>query len=122
MNFLTFIDGCSRFCWVYFMKQKSEVFRTFKVFKALVENSFEKKIKSIRSDNGGEYIKIDFHHYCESEGIRMEHLVPYTPQHNGVVERKNRSLKEMETCLLQANNIPPSLWDEDVNYASYFSK
>ena len=45
----------------------------------------------------------------------MEHLVPYTPQQNGVVERKNRSL-EMETCLLQAKNLPPSLWAEVVNY------
>ena len=49
----------------------------------------------------------------------MKHLVPYTPQHNGVDERKNRSLKEMETCLLQAKNIPPSLWEETINYASY---
>ena len=49
----------------------------------------------------------------------MEHSVPYTPQHNGVAERKNRSLKEMATCLLQYKNIPPSLWEEAVNYASY---
>ena len=61
--FLTFIDDCSRFCWVYFMKQKSEVFEIFKVFKALIENSFRKKIKSIRSDNGGKYIKRYFEHY-----------------------------------------------------------
>ena len=67
--FLTFIDGCSRFCWIYFMKQKSEVFDILKVFKAMVENSFCKKIKSIRYDKGGEYIKIDFQYYCESEGI-----------------------------------------------------
>ena len=53
----------------------------------MVENSFNKKIKSIRSD-GGEYVKIDFHNFCESEGIRMEHSVPYTPQQNGVAERK----------------------------------
>ena len=46
--FFHFIDDCSRLCWVYFMKQKSEVFKIFKVFKALVENSFENKIKSIR--------------------------------------------------------------------------
>ena len=58
--FLTFIDDCSRYCWIYFMKLKSEVFETFKSFKVMVENSFNKKIKSIRSDKGGEYIKGDF--------------------------------------------------------------
>ena len=47
----------------------------------------------------------------------MEHLVPYTPHQNGVTERKNKSLKEMETCLLQAKNVPPSLWEEDVKCA-----
>ena len=51
--FLTFIDDCSRYCWIYFMKQKSKVFETFKVFKAMVENSFNKNIKSIRSNGGG---------------------------------------------------------------------
>ena len=49
----------------------------------------------------------------------MEHSVPYTPQQNGVDERKNKSVKEMETYLLLAKNIPPSLWDEVLNYASY---
>ena len=91
------------------MKQKSEVFEIFKVFKAMVENSFSKKIKSIRSDKKGEYIKKYFHCHYESEGIRMEHSVPYTPQQNGVAERKNRSLKEMETCLLHGKNAPPTL-------------
>ena len=61
------------------MKQKSEFFDTFKVFKSMVENSFSKKINSIISDKGGDYIKRDFQHYCELEGIRMEHSVPYTP-------------------------------------------
>ena len=49
----------------------------------------------------------------------MEQLVPYTPQQNGVAERKNISLKEMETCLLHGKNLPPSLWAEAVNRASY---
>ena len=86
--FLTFIDDCSRFYSVYFMKQKSKVFEIFKVFKSLIENSVRKNIKSIRSDNGGEYIKIYFHHYCDIDGIRMEHSYPYMPQQNGVAERK----------------------------------
>ena len=55
--FLTLIDDCYRYCWIYFMKQKSEVFDIFKVFKAMIENYFSKNIKSIRSDKGGEYIK-----------------------------------------------------------------
>ena len=58
--FLTFIDDCSRYCWIYFMKQKLEVFKIFKSFKSMIENSFNKKIKSIRSDGGGEYVKRDF--------------------------------------------------------------
>ena len=62
------------------MKQKSEFFETFKFFKAMVENSFNKKIKSIRCDKGGNYIKGYFESFCELKGIRMEHLVPYTPQ------------------------------------------
>ena len=49
----------------------------------------------------------------------MEHSVPYTPQHNGVGERKNKSLKEMATCLLHAKHLPPSLWVEAVNCALY---
>ena len=49
----------------------------------------------------------------------MEHSVPYTPQQNGVAERKNKSLKEMTICLLQDKSLLPSLWAEDVNCSSY---
>ena len=49
----------------------------------------------------------------------MEHSVPYTPQQNGVAKRKSKSLKEMETCLIHAKHLPPSLWAEAVNCASY---
>ena len=101
------------------MKLKSEIFETFKSFKAMVENNFNNKIKSIRSDGGGEYVKRDFQNFYESEGIQMENSVPYTPQQNGVAERKNRSLKEMATCLLHAKLLPPSLWAEAVNCASF---
>ena len=49
----------------------------------------------------------------------MHHSIPYTPQQNGVAERKNRSLKEMETCMMEAKNLPPNFWAEVINYASY---
>ena len=55
---LTFIDDFSRYCWVYFLKHKSEVFGLFKVFKALVENESGRKLKVLRSENGGEYASL----------------------------------------------------------------
>ena len=51
---LTFIDDFSRYCWVYFLKHKSEVFDLFKVFKALVENQYGRRLKILKYDNGGE--------------------------------------------------------------------
>ena len=58
--FLTFIDDYSRYCWICFLKQKFEVFETFKIFKSLVENTLQNIIKEPRFDNGGEYVKIEF--------------------------------------------------------------
>ena len=87
---LAFIDDFSRYCWVYFLKHKFEVFGLFKVFKAFVENQSERRLKILRSDNGGEYFKSDFIQYCKYLGIYIQHSIPYTPQQNGVVERKNR--------------------------------
>ena len=66
---LTFIDEFSRYCWVYFLKHKSEVFGLFKVFKALVENQSGRKLKVLRSDNGGEYVKSEFINYCADVGV-----------------------------------------------------
>ena len=49
----------------------------------------------------------------------MQHLVPYTPQQNGVAEHKNRALKEMATCMMEAKHLNPKIWDEDINFVSY---
>ena len=115
---LNFIDGFSRCCWIYFLKLKYEFFYLFKVFKALVENHSRRKLKILISDNGGEYFKSKFIKYCEDVGIQMQHSIPYTSQHNGVAERKNRSLKEMATYMMESKNLPPNFWDEAINCAS----
>ena len=78
--YITFIDDSSRKVWVYFLKNKSEVFETFKKWKAMVETETSLKVKCLRSDNGREYIDGGFSEYCAAQGIRMEKTIPRTPQ------------------------------------------
>ena len=85
------------------------------MWKALVENKCGKKIKVIRTDNGKEYVNKSFQNLYQECGIQMQHSVPYTPQLNGVTERKNRALKEMATCMLESKDLSPKLWDESIN-------
>ena len=87
--FVTFTDDHSRKTWIYFLKTRDEVFNRFKEFKALVENLTGKRIKVLRSDNGGEYTNKEFTGFCATEGIRREWAAPYNPEQNGVAERKN---------------------------------
>ena len=94
MYYASFIDDYSRKTWIYFLKNKNEFFEKFKEFKALVENLSEKKIKILRSDNGGEYTSGDIKDLCKQAGIKRELTIPYNPQQNGVAERKNRMIIE----------------------------
>jgi transposase InsO family protein len=117
--FLTFIDDFSRRTWVYFLKLKSEVFDKFLAYKALVEKQSGHQIQKLRTDNGGEYVNNNFTSYCTTQGIQMQHTVPYTPQQNGVVERKNRTLKEMANCMIQSKGLSLKYWAEAINCANY---
>jgi transposase InsO family protein len=92
--YVSFIDDYSRKTWIYFLKSKDEVFSKFKEFKALIENLFERKIKILRSDNGGEYTSKEFVSFCRDVGIKRELTTPYNPQQNGVAEKKNRMIME----------------------------
>jgi hypothetical protein len=100
LYYVTFIDDFSRKSWIFFMKTKGRVFQRFQEFKALVENQTRKKIKVLRSDNGGEYTSNEFNDFCAREGIKREVIVPYNPQQNGVVERKNRAIVGVARAML----------------------
>jgi transposase InsO family protein len=104
---------------VYFLRKKSKVFEHLKDFKAHAETQSGRKIKILHTDNGGEYVNQDVQHLCSEAGIQLQHTIPYTPQQNGVAERKNRSLKEMATCMLHARSLPSKLWVEALNCANY---
>ncbi|KAE8950986.1 hypothetical protein PR001_g33923, partial [Phytophthora rubi] len=116
---VTFIDDFSRHVTVYFMKKKAEVLEKFKKFKADMENATGRKIKRLRSDNGGEYTGRLFKEYLSKQGIRHEKTVPYTPQQNGLAERMNRSLVEMARCMLYHEGIDKKWWAEAVNTSAW---
>ena len=82
--YVTFINDATRKTWVYCIRQNSDVFDTFKKWKALAENETGKRLKCLRSDNGGEYCSKEFESYCSYNGIRKEKTVHGTPQENGV--------------------------------------
>ena len=67
--YVSFIDEFSRNTWIYLLRKKSEFFNRFKEFKALVENQTEKKIKALRTNNGGEFCKKEFEEFCKKCGI-----------------------------------------------------
>ena len=92
--YVTFIDDFSRKVWVYFLKHKSDVFATFKKWKAELENRTGLKVKCLRSDNGGEYDKSDFNAFCAAKGTRLMRIVPGKARQNGIAERMNKTFNE----------------------------
>ena len=77
--YVSLIDDFSRNTWIHFLKKKSEVFDKFKEFKALVENQTDKKIKVLRTDNGGEFCSKEFEEFCKKCGIAWQKTTPYSP-------------------------------------------
>lgn len=117
--YVTFIDDSTRKVWVYFLKNKSDVFATFKKWKTEVENQTGLKIKSLMSDNGGEYSSDEFKSYCAEYGIRMIKTIPETPQQNGVAERMNRTLNERAKSMRLHAGLPKTFWADAVSTAAY---
>ncbi|GKE15398.1 retrotransposon protein, putative, ty1-copia subclass [Tanacetum coccineum] len=103
--FITFTDVYSRYVYVYLLKHKREVFETFKVFKNEVENQLRKTIKALRSDRGGEYISQEFKDYLKACIIVQQHTPPYTPQHNGMSERRYRTLLDMVRSMMNLTTL-----------------
>ncbi|RDX72698.1 hypothetical protein CR513_47774, partial [Mucuna pruriens] len=117
--FVSFIDDYSRRLWVYPIKTKSSVFSQFKEFKAQVELETGRKIKCLRTDNGGEYVDGEFLAFCKQEGIVRQFSVPHTPQQNGVAERMNRTLLERIRAMLRIVETLMEMWKGKL--VDYFS-
>jgi transposase InsO family protein len=117
--FITFIDDFSRVMVVRTIAKKSEAFESFLTFKAWAENLTGHRIKKFRSDGGGEYCSRQFDALLKQQGIARQRTPPYTPEHNGVAERANRTLVEMARSMLHASGLDFSFWGEAVICAAY---
>nr|AAR87214.1 retrotransposon protein, putative, Ty1-copia sub-class [Oryza sativa Japonica Group] len=110
--FMTLIDDATRFCYVYLLKTKDEALDYFKIYKAEVENQLDRKIKRLRSDRGGEFFSNEFDLFCEEHGIIHERTPPYSPESNGIAERKNRTLTDLVNAMLDTAGLPKAWWGE----------
>lgn len=84
-----------------------------------MKDNLRKKIKVLKSDGGGEYVSDEFKKFCEMDGIVHEVTPPYTPQHNGTVERRNMTILNMIRSMLKGKNLPKFLWGEAAATAAY---
>jgi hypothetical protein len=116
---LVIMDDYSRFTWVFFLQEKSQTKETLKGFLRQAQNKFRLRIKKIRSDNGTEFKNSQIEGFLKEEGIKHEFSSPYTPQQNGVVERKNRTLLDMARTMLDEYKTSNQFWAEVINTACY---
>ncbi|WVY95704.1 hypothetical protein V8G54_027855 [Vigna mungo] len=104
---------------MYFIKQKCEVLEIFKHFKKLTKKEIEKNLKLLRTDGDGEYTSREFKHFCKENGIVHEVTAPHTPQHNGLAERRNRTILNMARCMIKEKSVARFLWGEAVATSAY---
>jgi transposase InsO family protein len=117
--FLLLVDDYSRYMWLYLLSSKAEAAAAIRQFKARVETETGKKLKVLRTDRGGEFNSIEFGLYCAKEGVQRHQTAPYSPQQNGVVERRNQTIVGMARSMLKGRNVPAAFWGEAVSTAVF---
>ncbi|GJV45047.1 retrovirus-related pol polyprotein from transposon TNT 1-94 [Tanacetum coccineum] len=117
---LVIVDDYSRYTWTRFLKNKTEAFDQFKIFSKKIQNQLGCTIVSIRTDHGREFDnEVQFGEFCNANGITHNFSAPRTPQSNGVVERKNRTLQEMSRTMLNEQSLPQKFWCNVVDTSTY---
>jgi transposase InsO family protein len=117
--FLLLVDDFSRFMWVSLLPSKDAAATAIKRIQAAVERKAGKKMVTLRTDRGGEFAAADFVDYCAQLGVRRQLTAPYTPQQNGVVERRNQSVVGTARSMMKAKDLPGMFWGEAVSTAVY---
>ena len=117
--FLTCVDDFSRKLWIHILKTKDQVYETFKNWKTMIENHNERKIKSLRIDNGSEFYSDFFSHYCRKMGIASHKSIARTPQQNGLAERFNRTILERVRRMLSSAIVTETFWAKVVTIVCF---
>ncbi|GJR46798.1 retrovirus-related pol polyprotein from transposon TNT 1-94 [Tanacetum coccineum] len=117
---LVIVDDYSRYTWTRFLKDKTEAFDQFEIFSKKIQNQLGCTIVSIRTDHGREFDnEVQFGEFCNANGITHNFSAPRTPQSNGVVERKNRTLQKMSRTMLNEQSLPQKFWCNVVDTSTY---
>ena len=119
--FVTFIDDYSRCTWLFLMKTRIELFSIFQKFHTEIRTQFNTSIRILRSDNAKEYFSMPFFSFMSSHGILHQSSCAYTPQQNGVAERKNRHLVETARTLPHYHKVPQRFWGDAILAACLFN-
>ena len=106
-------------CGYTLLKTKDEVCQCFKEWQAEVENSRGRRVKILRTDNGGEYVSHALEAHLKTCGVRHELTILKTPEQNGAAERLNRTLLETTRSMLLDAKLPKSFWAEAISTAVY---
>jgi transposase InsO family protein len=112
--FLQFVDDISRYMWVVVLGSKGEAADAIRRVQAAAEAECGRELRVLRTDNGGEFTMAEFASYCADEGVQRHYSVPYNPQQNGVVERRNQTVVGMVQALLKQRGMTAVFWGEAV--------
>lgn len=114
-NVMTIIDDFSGYVWAWGLRRKSSTFQTFSDWHSMILTQFPqwkiRTLRTLRTDNGGEFVNSSFQKFCASLGINHELTDPFTPQQNGVAERMNRTIADKVVCALHDSHLPRSWWN-----------
>ncbi|KAK1410403.1 hypothetical protein QVD17_36940 [Tagetes erecta] len=117
--FLTIVDDFSRAVWLYLIKSKEQVYQNIESFFSLIHTQFGQMIKICRTDNGTEFVNQKLQSFFDKRGVIHQTSCAYTPQQNGIVERKHRHLLNTARSLMFQGGLPISMWTESVLTAAY---
>jgi transposase InsO family protein len=104
---------------IYLLREKSDTFEAYKLFRVWVLNQLGKRIKCLHTDHGGEYLSDKFNSFLDENGVERKLTVHDTPEENGVAERLNCTLQEKVHAMIYAAKLPEGLWGEALMHAAW---